>query len=57
MPQRGRRGTISSGPCRERLRARYGEHVSRRRILLAVAIAAVAVAAALVHRLVTPVPS
>jgi hypothetical protein len=31
--------------------------VSRRRVLLAVAIAAVALAAALVHRIVTPVPS
>jgi len=31
--------------------------VSRRRVLLAVAVVAVGVAAALVHRLVTPVPS
>jgi len=31
--------------------------VTRRRILLAVAITAVVIAAALVHRLVTPVPS
>jgi hypothetical protein len=38
-------------------RAGYGGRVSRRRVLLGVAIAAVAVGAALVHRLVTPVPS
>jgi hypothetical protein len=31
--------------------------VNRRRVVLGVAIIAVAVAAALVHRLVTPVPS
>jgi hypothetical protein len=38
-------------------RAGYGEPVSRRRVLLGVAITAVLGAAALVHRLVTPVPS